>query len=114
MYKVELSCLTSCPLILLFFILGCSTGILDNLTRCLSVEFMSSSSSTVSSPSANLRGTSSLGYKSEKLVYLVWCGAFPYAVVLSNKPYCVTRLGITTKDLRDIYTSERTRHTMKK
>ena len=114
MYKVELSCLTCCPLILLYFILGCSTCIIDNITSCLSVEFMSSSSSTVSSPTAKLRGTSSLGYKSEKLVYLAWCGAFPYAVVLSNKPYCVTRFGITTKDLRDIYTSERTRLTMKK
>ena len=75
---------------------------------------MSSCSSTVSSPTAKLRGTSSLGYKSKKLVYLVWCGAFTYAIVMSDKPYCVTRLRITTKDLRDIYTSERTRHTINK
>ena len=51
-YKVKLSCLTCCPLILLYFIYGCSTGILDNITRCVNVEFMSSSSSTVSSPTA--------------------------------------------------------------
>ena len=114
MYKVELSCLTCCPLILLYFIYGFSTCILDNITHCLSVEFISSSSSTVSSPTAKLRGNSSWGYKCEKLVYLVWCGALSCAIVLSDKPYCVTRLRMTAKDLKDIYISgkARTRHTI--
>ena len=39
-----------------------------------------------------MRGISSWGYKSEKPVNLVWCGALPYAIVLSDKPYCAVDL----------------------
>ena len=132
---VELFSLTCCPLILLNFIYGCSTSIpnnmlyfiygcitciLDNITRWFSVTFMSSSPSTVSSPTAKLRGTSSCGRNRIKnprsSSNLSGLEPFPMPLCCPINPTVPTESELLPKIWGTLYTSGKAkpRHTINK